>query len=318
VDAATGAMATRYGEHEAELVVAGRREVAEGVVSLTLADPAGADLPEWTPGAHVDLVLSGTVTRQYSLCGTPSDRAVYRIAVLLDEAGRGGSRLVHEKLDAGARVLVRGPRNHFPLVAASSYTFLAGGIGITPVLPMIAAAEARGVPWRLHYGGRQLASMAFVDEVADYGDRVELWPQDERGLLDLDTILDAPEPHGLVYACGPEGLLTAVEKRCGGELHVERFAARPVEAGAAEGFEVVLQRSGITLTVPPDRSILEVVEEAGVSALSSCQEGVCGTCETAVLEGLPDHRDSLLTEEDEDYVMICVSRSRSPRLVLDL
>lgn len=304
-----------------ELVVTARVPVAEGVVGLTLADPSGADLPGWTPGAHVDLVLSGTVTRQYSLCGAPSDRAAYRIAVLLDEAGRGGSRLVHEQLVVGTRVPVRGPRNHFPLVAAPRYTFLAGGIGITPLLPMIAAAEAQAVPWRLHYGGRRLASMAFLDELAPHGERVELWPQDERGLLDLDAILGSPEPESLVYACGPEGMLAAVERSCRGPLHVERFSPRPAGTGPeepGEGFEVVLKRSGSTLVVPPGRSILEVVEEAGVSVLSSCQEGVCGTCETAVLEGVPDHRDSLLTEEDEGYMLICVSRSCSPRLVLDL
>jgi ferredoxin-NADP reductase len=225
----------------------------------------------------------------------------------------------------GSRLPVRGPRNHFPLVAAERYVFVAGGIGITPLLPMVAHAEQAGAEWQLFYGGRRRGSMAFLDELAGYGDRVVLRPEDEYGLLDLPTIL-APRPDTAVYACGPEALLQAVEQQCAawppGSLHVERFAAKPVDEGAeASSFEVVCQRSGITVTVPADRSILEVVQEEGVSALSSCLEGVCGTCETAVVEGVPDHRDSLLSEEEReagDYMMICVSRSASPRLVLDL
>jgi len=319
------AMATIYSEHVSELVVAERTLVADGVVALVLEHPDGEELPAWTPGAHVDLLLTPELTRQFSLCGSPADRTRWRLGVLLDEGGRGGSRHVHERLEPGTRLPVRGPRNHFPLVAADRYLFVAGGIGITPILPMVAEAQAAGADWTLVYGGRQLASMAFRDELAAYGDRVQLRPQDEHGLLDLDTIL-APQPGTLVYSCGPEVMLQAVEQRCAawpsGSLHVERFAAKPVAEGAAQTtFEVVCQRSGITVTVPPDRSILDVVLDAGVNALSSCQEGVCGTCETAVVEGSPDHRDSLLTEEEKaagDFMMICVSRSNSSRLVLDL
>ena len=322
----TTAMATLYSEHVAELVVAERTEVAEGVVALGLADPDGGELPAWTPGAHVDLLLGPELTRQYSLCGTPGERDRWRIGVLLDEGGRGGSRHVHASLQPGTRITVRGPRNHFPLAAADRYVFVAGGIGITPLLPMVAEAEAAGAQWRLHYGGRRRASMAFLDELAASGDRVEVWPEDERGMLDLAAVLGEPQPGALVYACGPEGLLQAVEGRCAdwspGSLQVERFAAKTLVAPAAvTSFEVVCQRSGITVTVPEDRSILEVVQEAGVAALSSCLEGVCGTCETAVVEGEPDHRDSLLSEDEKaagDYMMICVSRSCGPRLVLDL
>ena len=313
-------------EHVAELVVAERTEAAEGVVALVLTDPGGGDLPAWTPGAHVDLLLSPDLTRQYSLCGSPAERDRWRIGVLLDEGSRGGSRHVHASLQAGARVRVRGPRNHFPLAPAEEYVFVGGGIGITPLLPMVAQAQAAGTPWRLHYGGRRRASMAFLDELAAYGDRVVVWPQDERGLLDLDAALGAPRPGALVYACGPEGLLQAVEGRCAawapGSLHLERFSARAADPEAVDtSFEVVCERSGITVTVPADRSILEVVQDAGVAALSSCLEGVCGTCETAVVEGEPEHRDSLLSEDERaagDYMMICVSRSCGPRLVLDL
>jgi ferredoxin len=191
---------------------------------------------------------------------------------------------------------------------------------------MIRAAEAAGADWQLVYGGRRRASMAFLDELAQHGDRVSVRPQDETGLLDLDALLGTPQSDTLVYCCGPEPLLAAVEQRCAGwprgALHVERFAPRPqAEPVRAEAFDVVLAQSGRTLTVPTDRSILSVLDEAGVGVLSSCAEGTCGTCETTVLDGVPDHRDSVLDDEDRkrnDCMMICVSRSCSERLVLDL
>ena len=318
-------------EVEADLVVREARPVADGVVSVVLADPTGAPLPAWTPGAHVDLVLDGgsgqALVRQYSLCGSPTDETTWRIAVLLTPDSRGGSAQVH-RLQPGASVRTRGPRNHFPLVASPRYLFVAGGIGITPLLPMIAEADATGADWSLLYGGRTRASMAFVDDLARHGDRVTLAPQDEVGLPDLAARLGEPQPDTLVYACGPEGLLAAVEKFCTawppGALHLERFAAKPSEAGADTAdtaFELVLQRSGLTLTVPPGRSVFEVVNDAGVSVLGSCLEGVCGTCETEVVDGDVDHRDSVLNEEERasnEFMMICVSRCRSGRLTLDL
>jgi ferredoxin-NADP reductase len=223
-------------------------------------------------------------------------------------------------------VRVRGPRNHFPLLPSPRYLFVAGGIGITPILTMVAAAEATGARWELVYGGRRRASMAFLDELAGYGERVAVRPQDEFGLLDLDALLGTPQPDTLVYCCGPEPLLAAVEQRCAdwpsGSLRVERFTAKPLTEPVLTGaFEVELAQSGLTLTVPPDRSILDVAEDAGVNVMSSCSEGTCGTCETPVLDGEPDHRDSVLTEEEQaanDCMMICVSRSRCPKLVLDL
>ncbi|MEV5750594.1 iron-sulfur cluster-binding domain-containing protein [Actinoallomurus sp. NPDC052308] len=192
---------------------------------------------------------------------------------------------------------------------------------------MVAAAERAGARWRLLYGGRTRASMGFLDELAGYGDAVSVRPQDETGLLDLDSFLSEPDDRALVYCCGPEPLLAAVEERCRagwppGALQVERF--HPGEkTGTADGtpFEVVLARSGRTLTVPPDGSVLEAVRAAGIEVLYSCTEGTCGTCETDVLEGEPDHRDSVLTDEERANcatMMICVSRSRGPRLVLDL
>ncbi|MCZ7422696.1 PDR/VanB family oxidoreductase [Verrucosispora sp. WMMA2121] len=308
-----------------ELVVAERDRAAVGVDVLGLCRPDGGDLPAWSPGAHLDLELGPGLVRQYSLCGDPADRATLRVAVQLEPAGRGGSRHVHERLTPGATVRVRGPRNNFPLVAASRYLFVAGGIGITPIRPMVAAADAAGADWRLVYGGRSRATMAFADALREkYGDRVSLYPQDETGLLDLDELLGRPAD-GLVYCCGPEALIAAVEQRCRtwppGALHVERFTPlAPTEAVDA-AVEVELALSGRTLTVPPGTSILEAVEAAGVQVLSSCREGTCGTCETPVLDGVPEHRDSLLTEAERavgDTMMICVSRSVTPRLTLEL
>jgi ferredoxin-NADP reductase len=315
-----------HDETEFDAVVGLREIVAEGVVALALRNPDGAELPDWTPGAHIDLVLTDELTRQYSLCGDPDDRTTWRIGVLREPDGRGGSAYVHDKLSTGATVRVRGPRNHFPLEPASRYRFIAGGIGITPILPMVAAAAAAGADWTLAYGGRTRASMAFTDELAGYGDHVELRPQDEYGLLDLDALLGEPTPGTLVYCCGPGPLLDAVEHRCASwprsALHVERFSPKDWGDPALPGsFEVELADTGITLTVPPERSIVAVVEDAGVQVLSSCQEGTCGTCETAVLAGAVDHRDSILTDEEKaanDTMFICVSRALGPKLVLEL
>jgi len=313
-------------EFEADLVVTGVEPVAQDVVALDLARSDGGALPEWTPGAHIDLVLGdGRLTRQYSLCGRTEDTGTWRVAVLRAPESRGGSESVH-RLTPGASVRVRGPRNHFPVVASHRYLFIAGGIGITPILAMIHEVEAAGAEWELHYGGRRLASMAFVEDLERLGSRVHLVPEDQRGLIDLDAILGVPRPDTLVYTCGPEPLLAAVERRCAnwpaGSLHLERFAARSdADAGENKPFDVVLQRSGKTLHVPADRSIFEVVRDAGVSVLGSCLEGICGTCETEVVDGEIDHRDSVLDPEEREAgecLMICVSRSRSDRLTLDL
>jgi cytochrome P450/ferredoxin-NADP reductase len=313
-------------QFEADAIVQAKEVVAEGVVALTLHDVKGQPLPPWEAGAHIDLILGEAATRQYSLCGDPDDAHTWRLGILRDAAGSGGSLYVHDTLRAGDRVRVRGPRNNFPLADSPRYLFIAGGIGITPMLPMIRAAEAAGAEWELVYGGRQRASMAFLDELAPYGDRVTIHPQDESGMLDLATLLGTPRADTKVYCCGPEPLLNAVEEHCAhwpkGALHVERFVAKPLtEPVLHEAFDVYLASSDITLTVPVDKSILNCVEEAGVPVLSSCAEGTCGTCETPVLEGIPDHRDSVLDEEAReagDCMMICVSRACTPRLVLDL
>ncbi|GAA3716364.1 PDR/VanB family oxidoreductase [Streptomyces tremellae] len=311
---------------ETRTVVTGIATEADGVVSVRLAAADGGPLPAWEPGAHIDLLLSPGMERQYSLCGDPEDTGGWRVAVLREPESRGGSQYVHEKLTVGDHLTCRGPRNNFPLVEAGAYLFIAGGIGITPLLPMAAACEAAGRPWRLVYGGRTAASMAFTGHLAGYGPRVELWPQDTRGLIDLGTLLAEARDDTAVYCCGPRPLLDAVQGACAhwpeGALHVERFRPR---AGALDGrntpFQVVLEESGLELTVPADRSVVDVLEEAGVRVPTSCREGTCGTCETVVLEGTPDHRDSFLTPQEKDsgeVMMVCCSRALGDVLVLDL
>jgi ferredoxin-NADP reductase len=308
--------------YEAELVVDRREPAADGVLALTLRHPLGEELPAWEPGAHIDVLLGPDLERQYSLCGDPADRHTWRIAVLREPDGRGGSAYVHGELRQGDKVRVRGPRNHFALASAPRYRFIAGGIGITPILPMLATAQAAGAEWTLLYGGRTRGSMAFTEELGAYGDRVTIAPQDESGLLDLPSVLDDVPEGTLVYCCGPGPLLDAVEARCpGGLLHVERFQPKEQETGPDSAFEVVLERSGQTLTVPEGVSVLDTVRAAGVEVLYSCAEGTCGTCETDVLDGTPDHRDSVLSDEEREAgetMLICVSRCRGQRLVLDL
>lgn len=316
-------------EFTADLVVRRRDTPAEGVVLLDLGYPDDTELPRWHPGAHIDLILGEDLVRQYSLCGDPRSLSRWRIGVLLDPASRGGSRYVHDNLLEGTTVQVRGPRNHFPFVESARYSFIAGGIGITPIMTMVQSAERAGAEWTLLYGGRTRASMAFASELVEsYPERVTVWPQDENGLLDLDSLLNEPQDGTVVYCCGPEALLTAVEERCAtwpeDALHVERFSAKaPTDeqnAAALERFEVVCQRSGITLEVNAGDSILELVEDAGVPITTSCYEGICGSCRATVLEGVPDHRDSVLKAPDREAgdMILCVSRSLTPKLVLDL
>jgi ferredoxin-NADP reductase len=306
-----------------ELMVKEMRVEADGVLSLALADPAGADLPPWEPGAHVDLKLGG-ILRQYSLCGSPSDRKRFRVGVLYAEPSRGGSAYVHEQLRPGEIIEVDGPRNHFELADAEELLFIAGGIGITPILTMIERAERAGRAWRLVYGGRSLSTMAFLDRLQAYGDKVTLVPADEQGLLDLDTLLGTPSG-AQVYACGPEPMLAAVEERCqawpSGSLHLERFTAKEIDRSNDGAFEVVLQNSGASVMVEADTSICDALETIDVWVPTACREGICGTCETRVIEGEVEHRDSILTADEQaasKTMMLCVSRCTSGRLVLDL
>ncbi|WP_405643280.1 PDR/VanB family oxidoreductase [Streptomyces sp. NBC_00019] len=287
------------------LLVASREEAADGVVQLRLE---GRDLPRWEPGAHLDLVLPSGLVRQYSLCGDPADTSSYTVATRLVADGRGGSREVHEQVAEGMELEVRGPRNRFPLVEASSYVFVAGGIGITPILPMLRALPD-GAEWRLLYCGRSRESMPFVAELEELDQVTVVAGAPELGALEV--------PEGAaVYCCGPEGLMAAVEERFP-QVRLERFTARATAPGAA--FEVELRRSGRTLTVPADSSVLAAVRRELPNTLYSCEQGFCGTCQQRVLEGEVDHRDELLTDAERgDSMLICVSRARSERLVLDM
>ena len=297
--------------------------LAEDVVELKFK--ARSTLPPWEAGSHIDLLLGPDLARQYSLCSDPQDRRYLRVAVLREPASRGGSVFVHDQLTEGQQIQIRGPRNHFPLVDSPRYQFIAGGIGITPILCMIREVERAGADWYLLYGGRRRDSMAYLDELAQYGDRVRIQPQDEEGILDLDSVVGTVRDDTVVYCCGPEVLLDAVEAKCAswpaGALHVERFAPKKVGDDVVETeFEVEFARSGVTATVPAGVSILDVATENGLFVLRSCSEGVCGTCETVVMEGEPDHRDSVLTKDDREQgcIMPCISRACSDKLVLDL
>ena len=308
------------------MVVRQARWEADGVISLQLAAADGSPVPAWTPGAHIDVVLPSGLVRQYSLCGDPADRSTLTVAVLREPHGRGGSREIHETQLVGRTIGVRGPRNHFAVRHAGEYLLIAGGIGVTPLLAMARHLDAEGAAWRLVYGGRSRTSMAFLAELARYGDAVTLVPQDEAGLPDLDALLAAAATGTEIYCCGPEGLLRAVEAAGaarGIPVHVERFgAAAPKDAGPGLGtFQVELCRTGITVDVDPDRTILEAVREHLPEVISSCEEGFCGACETRVVAGIPDHRDQVLDPVERasnETMMICVGRSCSQRLVLDL
>ncbi|WP_028935372.1 PDR/VanB family oxidoreductase [Pseudonocardia spinosispora] len=306
-----------------DVVVRRKRRIASRVVAIDL-EPSSARFPDWTPGAHID-VRTPVGWRSYSLCGSV-DEPVWRIAVLREESGRGGSAWVHDHLEAGMTLSVRTARNLFPVIESKRYLFIAGGIGITPLLPMLTEVDAAGAQWSLTYGASCRGAMAFLDELAEYGGRVRLWPLDSHGLLPLDSLLP---PHTddptAVYCCGPEGLISAVEQRCQDlprvDLRIERFTARTSDDTENGAFDVVLARSGRRLTVGPDDTILDVVEDAGIMTAWSCRVGVCGTCETRVLSGTPQHRDEVLYPEEReanDRMMTCVSRAETDELTLDL
>ncbi|NIZ89717.1 oxidoreductase [Kineosporiaceae bacterium B12] len=306
--------------------VVARELTAGDVVVLVLADPAGDRLRDWAPGAHVDLVLPGGVVRQYSLCGDRYDPLTYRVAVRREPAGRGGSAHVHDHLAVGDLVGVGGPRNTFPLVPAQEYLFLAGGIGITPLLPMIEQAERLGADWHLAYGGRSRAAMPFLADLPGDPARVSVHARDEGRRLDVAALVAAAGPQARVYCCGPAGMVADAERaaagRPPGSVRTERFSAAAQAAPVrSDPFEVVLARSGTSVVVDASTTVLQALEGAGARVLSSCGQGLCGTCETAVLEGVPDHRDSVLDDAERaagDCLLVCVSRACSGRLVLDV
>ena len=303
-------------------VVAARWE-AESITSYELARADGGELPAWEPGAHVDVHLPSGTVRQYSLCGDPADTSRYRIAVLELPAGRGGSVEVHRELRPGRVIPIGRPRSNFVLAEADRYVFVAGGIGITPMLPMIREVQRRGGTWELVYGARTVEHFAFVRELDPSA--VQLVPQDTHGHLDLESVV-ASSSGAAVYCCGPTPLMDALVERMSqagraGDLHLERFAAAAPAVESSGEFEVELARSEKVVPVRPDQTVLEAVRGAGIDHPSSCEMGICGSCEVKVLGGDVDHRDDLLTESERaqcNSMMICVSRACGARLVLDL
>ncbi|WP_030381162.1 MULTISPECIES: PDR/VanB family oxidoreductase [unclassified Streptomyces] len=291
--------------------------LARDVVSLVLRG-AGGPLAPWEPGAHVDLLLPNWLTRQYSLCGDPADRDTYRVAVRHERLSRGGSEYVHRFLRPGRPLHVSLPRNNFPLLPAPEYLFLAGGIGITPLLPMLRAAVDAGAAASLVYVGRSAASMPFLDEVRSWGgERVHVVETGEHRRPGLAAHAAALGPEALVYCCGPEAMLRAAKAVFpAGRLHAERFRPAAREFAPDTPFEAVCARSGQTLRVPADESLLSVLQHAGHPLPSGCREGVCGSCELTVVDGEPEHRDEIGAPAGRMYP--CVSRALSPRLVVDL
>jgi ferredoxin-NADP reductase len=301
---------------------------AESVVSVRLMRADGLPLPRWQPGAHIDLLLPVGITRQYSIIESAPDLSWYRIAVLQEPASRGGSEYVHIFLRPGQQVGIRDPLNHFALLDAEEYLFIAGGIGITPIIAMIAHASSHRRRWILHYGGRALPTMAFRGRVERYPDQVSLWPADRYGPMPLADIIGEFRPGTRLYCCGPAGLLeaaqsTAAERGWPGRcVHIERFRPRTRPSPAADRpVTVIAARSGIRVTVDAEESLLDGLARVGVHVDSSCRLGVCGTCEVRVLDGEPDHRDDVLTLDQQlagDTMLACVSRARSDLLTLDL
>ena len=319
--------------HQSHITLRVRRraEIAVNALLLELESASGELLPEWPPGAHLDIRLPSGRTRQYSLCGAREDRSTYVVVVLREPHGRGGSEEIFRELGVGTEFISSTPRDHFRLVDASEYVLIAGGIGITPIKAMVDEVRARGARWHLHYGGRSREHMAFVDELVDLsGDNVSIVPQDVDGLLAVPAIIGNLSPEAAVYCCGPAPLLDAVLTACAEagaseRLHFERFVAPTDGAGfVTDGdaaFEVELRSSGVTLQVAPDKTLLEVVQSVLPDMPFSCTEGYCGSCESVVLDGEPDHRGTLMTPEEHDAegtMLICVGRSKSQRLVLDL
>jgi ferredoxin-NADP reductase len=301
-------------------VVAKRELVAPDVVALTLADPDGGLLPSWTPGAHIDVALPSGRRRQYSLCGPPGRRTDYRIAVRRIADGGAGSIEMHDAFDAGATCEFEGPRNAFYLgTAEHDAMFVIGGIGVTPILPMIQVAQQRGIDWRAIYAGRSREYMPFLEELVSVApDRVTVWDDDEHGrFATVEDLLAGARPTTAVYVCGPAGMLEAVRvarnEHADAPLHYERFSPPPVVDGIP--FELELARSKRLLNVPANRSALDVMLDRDPTTPYSCQQGYCGTCKVKVLAGQVDHRGRTVVGEDE--MLVCMSRAKGDRLVID-
>ncbi|WP_417512386.1 PDR/VanB family oxidoreductase [Microbacterium sp.] len=316
-------METVVQKHRVRVVA--KTNITPHVVELRLVSATGEELGFTAPGAHTEIELANGVTRQYSLIPSPS-HGEWRVAVLRENDGRGGSTFVHDELNVGDIVSVSEPREQFKLVPADRYLFMAGGIGITPFLSMIEAIEKRGAVWELIYTGHEAQAMAYAAELQRlYPERVRVHETSVAGRIDLAREL-SQHPDAQVYCCGPESLIAAIEA-VGADseraVHVERFHTDTAPREGDREFTVELAQTGITVPVPAGTSVLDVVEDAGAFVLFSCREGTCGTCEVPVLEGEIDHRDIVLTPEERaanSCMLVCVSRAAAGvgHIVLDL
>ncbi|MFD3745849.1 PDR/VanB family oxidoreductase [Nocardia sp. NPDC058633] len=325
-----GDLRSRVDDRRLSVVVTERRIEAhdQDVVSLRLEAPDGRVLPRWRPGAHLDLELPSGRLRQYSLCGDPADERAYRIAVRRIPGGGGGSLEVHDNLAVGTRLVVRGPRNAFPFAVPGHGSpsrrlhFVAGGIGITPILPMARLAHRLDVPWTLIYSGRSRDTIPFLTELEGFGARVVVRTDDEHGLPVAADLLAGVGPGTAVYACGPtpmtSAVVAAVREMPDVELHFERFSPPPIVDGTP--FEIEFASTGAVVTVDADRTVLDTILDSRPDQPYSCRQGFCGTCVVRVRSGEPDHRETALSDADraEGAMLACVSRSRGARLVLDL
>lgn len=301
-------------------VITKRERLSPDVVALTFADPDGGLLPSWTPGSHIDVQLPSGRRRQYSLCGPPGRRTDYRIAVRRIADGGGGSIEMHDAYAVGDRLVFEGPRNAFYLGGDErDVLFVIGGIGVTPILSMMRAAQQRGMNWRAVYAGRSREYMPLLDEVLalDAG-RVTVWADDERGrLATADDLLRDATPATAVYVCGPTGMLESVRiarnEHADAPLHYERFSPAPVVDG--KPFELELARSKRLLSIPANRSALDVMLDDNPTTAHSCRQGFCGTCKVTVLGGQVEHRGR--TAESDGEMLVCVSRATGGRVVID-
>jgi phthalate 4,5-dioxygenase reductase subunit len=311
------------------LVVTKKDPVAEGIFRFELRDEAGRDLPPFTAGAHLTVRVPSGANRNYSLCNDPAETDRYVIAVKRDAAGRGGSVSMTDEVAQGDRIEVSEPHNEFELSErARSFVFVAGGIGITPVLSMMRHLKATAVPrFKLYYVSRSPETTAFLDELSSAEWKPQVVIHHDHGDLanafDFWPVFERPGSGAHVYCCGPRALMDGVRDMTGhwptGSVHFESFGVDQSRAAQNTPFSVKLERSGCSFEIPKDRSILEILRDNGIRAPSSCESGTCGSCRTTLCAGVADHRDMVLGEDEKrDQIMICVSRAKSEELVLDL
>jgi vanillate O-demethylase ferredoxin subunit len=308
-----------------------KKQEALDIASFELVKPDGSALPGFSAGSHIDVQVPGGLTRQYSLCNDAAEQHRYRIAVLRDPGSRGGSVGMHDAVKEGDTLQISEPRNHFPLVHAQRTLLLAGGIGVTPLLCMAQRLATSGADFTLHYCARSAERTAFRDEIAasPYAQRVQYHFDDGDAAqkLQLEQELAQPDAGTHLYVCGPTGFIDWVVKtadRLGWskeQVHLEYFGAAAQDTTGDRAFQVKIASSGAVYEVPADQTVVNALQAHGIEILTSCEQGVCGTCITRVLQGECDHRDLYFTDEEKskhDQFTPCCSRAKSAVLVLDL